>query len=204
MPRPIPAYALVDWHNVQRRLSPEFQKDPGRMLPNALLKLQQGLARLLMHLDSTVSYRVVMRLYHGWHEGRETTPIRRIFERFAQDPNLARRISRVSFTPGFRFGNELACDSRLNPLYSTYRGGGQDTGQKMVDTAIACDLLHILTSGLADVGVVVSDDDDLVPAVFTAEAWKLRAILLREPEHTLDHISMEDCTSVVRYWNCDA
>lgn len=159
------------------------------------------IARLLTRRDSTARYRVVTRVYHGWHEGRDVTPIRRLFESFATDPSFARRIATVSFLPGFQFGNELACDTARNPLYSTYRGGGQNKGQKMVDTAISCDLLHLLRFQAADIAVIVSDDDDFIPALFTAEAWNTTAILLREPGSNIDHVSSSSSNNIIAYWS---
>lgn len=196
-------YALVDWHNAQRHLAPNFGADPVRSLPDALLRLQQALARLLVRLDSTSDYRVTLRIYHGWHSGFDATPVRRAFETHSNDPSLARRFTCVSFSAGFQFGNDLACGSSRSPLFATFRGGGQDKGQKMVDTAITCDLLHLLRYGVAHLAIIVSDDDDFVPAVLTADSWNLPAVLLRAAGSDLSHITKGDCGNLLAYWSSE-
>jgi hypothetical protein len=191
------AYALVDWRNVQRFLDPDFERDPRRKLPDLLLRIQQALAGLLAHRHAADSYRCTIRIYNGWHIEHEPNPTRRLFETFSIDQSLARRIGRVAFRPGFQFGNELACGTAYNPLHGTHN---VNTGQKMVDTAISCDLLHLLAFGGADVAVIVSDDDDFVPALFTAHAWHRDAVMLKEPGSTFSHITPRDCSSLIHYW----
>jgi hypothetical protein len=197
---PLSVFALIDWHNCIRHISPRFGDNPERKLPDAILALQQAIARALARIDSTSAHRVTLRLYHGWHRHREPTPDRRIFEKFAIDPTFARRFQRISFCRGFDFGNELTCDTIRNPLYATYQGTGQETGQKMVDTAIACDLLHLLRYGGANIAIIVSDDDDLLPALFTAEAWRLRAYLIRSAARGLEHVTASGCSDLVVTW----
>ena len=53
------------------------------------------------------------------------------------------------------------------PLRGTVRGVGRNHRQKMVDGMIGCDAIHMVTGGLTCVGVV-TDDDDLLPAVLFA------------------------------------
>jgi hypothetical protein len=195
-------YALVDWHNVQGYGDPIFRQYSRRYLPNLLFKVQREISLVLQRTTSTKSkYRVVLRIYHGWHQGRNATPIRQDFESLSGDETLARRFSNVSFARGFQFGNELACSSDGLPLYSTYRGGGQGGGQKMIDSAIICDLLHLLRFKVADVCIVVSDDDDYIPALLTAKAWALDAILLRRPESGIQHVTDADCRREIVYWS---
>ncbi len=71
----------------------------------------------------------------------------------------------------------------------------------MVDTAICCDLLHLLHSKEAHLVVVVSDDDDFAPVVFTAAEWNQRAILLRPAGNGLTHVTDTECTDLVRFWS---
>jgi hypothetical protein len=193
------AYALIDWHNVQDILSPTFHNNPRRELPKALLRLQQQVASVLRSRDAAAAYRVTLRIYHGWHYQYDPTTARLDFETYSTDSTLARRFSGVSFTAGFQFGNELVCGTHRNPLYSTYRGHGHEKGQKMVDTAITSDLLHLCKTRMANIVVVVSDDDDYIPAIFTAEAWGADAILLRG--NAVTDISKSDVRSLVAHWN---
>ena len=195
------AYALVDWHNLEGYFDFKFASNPRKHLPDAILRLQQQVSKALTAGGSGERYRVITRIYHGWHQEREAMPIRRDFELFATDERMARRFSNVSFTAGFQFGNELVCTDTSFPIYATYRGGGQDSGQKMVDTSIVCDLLHLIRFGYADTAVVVADDDDFIPAILTAKAWAGRAILLRKPGRSLDLVTDVDCSNDVYFWN---
>ncbi|RUX20648.1 hypothetical protein EOA27_08020 [Mesorhizobium sp. M2A.F.Ca.ET.037.01.1.1] len=43
--------------------------------------------------------------------------------------------------------------------------------EKMVDTSLACDILTHARSDSRDWRLVLAEDDDLVPALFVAEAW---------------------------------
>lgn len=194
------AYALVDWHNLEDYFDFKFSANPRKYLPDAILKLQQQISRALNVAGSGDRFRVTLRIYHGWHQEREAMPIRRDFEMFANDTISARRFSNISFNAGFQFGNELLCTPGSHPIYATYRGGGQASGQKMVDTSIVCDLLHLIRYGYADTAVVVADDDDFIPALLTVKAWSGRAILLRKPGRTVSLVTDVDCTNEVHYW----
>ncbi|TIQ32013.1 MAG: NYN domain-containing protein [Mesorhizobium sp.] len=56
--------------------------------------------------------------------------------------------------------------------------------EKMVDTSLACDVLTHARSDSRDWRLVLAEDDDLVPALFVAEAWSKnhggRTILIRK------------------------
>jgi len=70
----------------------------------------------------------------------------------------------------------------------------------MVDTAIACDLLYLLKTGAVEIAIIMSDDDDYIPAAFTAEVWGLRSILLRTNGQSIDHVSKIPAERLVSYW----
>ena len=61
----------------------------------------------------------------------------------------------------------------------------------MVDSALVCDLLHSVRFCLADLHFIVSDDDDFVPAAFTAEAWGGKVFLLRRRENGSRHLKTQ-------------
>lgn len=151
---------------------------------------------MLTALDATKRYRVTMRMYYGWHSGREPTPVRRDFEQFSNDTELARTFSKVSFTKGFAFGNEPILLNPQFPLYSTKRA----QGQKMVDTAIVCDLLESLRADIAQIGIILSDDDDFIPAVIAAHSSKKQGFLLRQPNSGIKDATDYDESAVVRFW----
>lgn len=195
------AYALVDWHNLTGYPNVVYGADPRREIPSAILRLQEQVARALNALEPGEKFRVITRIYHGWHREREEMPVRRDFELFANDRTMARRLTNIVFSAGFQFGNELLCDYGASPLHSTFRGGNQDKGQKMIDTAIVCDCLHLLRFRLADAAIIVADDDDFIPAMLTAQTWKASVMLLRKPGSTVHHVTDVDCTRNLFYWS---
>lgn len=56
----------------------------------------------------------------------------------------------------------------------------------MVDTALTCDVLASARSNPADIRLILGEDDDLVPAAFTADNWSKerggRTIIVRRRE----------------------
>lgn len=199
------AQILVDWHNLQARIDEEFNKDPRRKIKPLVLRIQQQTAKVLTKSGGGKRFRASIRIYYGWHVKREATPFRREFERYRFDQDFARTIGLVSFTAGYEFGNELSCYDDPMPLYDTYRGGGQDEGQKMVDTAITCDLLHQVRTHPDMYGIVISDDDDYLPAIITARHWSPksggRSVLLRVLERDLRIVTDDSVGEDVYYWS---
>lgn len=191
---------LVDLNNLQARIDEDFHKNPRARIPGLVLRLQQQVARVLGKLDSTVKYRAGLRIYHGWHQRRNVQPIRVDFDRFRFDGAFARRIGQVSYMPGFEYGNELCCYDEVMPIYDTYRGGGQEAGQKMVDTAISCDALHMGRFFPEMVIVIVSDDDDFLPAVITAKKWRTKCLLIRFNQRDLTFVTDDHLNELVYYW----
>lgn len=195
------AYALVDWHNLTGYPNISYGQNPRREIPSVLLQLQEQIARALTIFGAGQKYRVITRIYHGWHRERDAMPVRRDFESYAADASIARRLANVVFGSTIQFGNELLCQDGAYPLHSTFRGGNQDKGQKMVDTSIVCDALHLMRFGLADSTVIVADDDDFIPAMLTAKAWKAKLILLRKPGSSVAHVTDADCADSLCFWS---
>ena len=196
-----PARVLIDWHNVQSRVDEDFHLNPRKRIPALILRIQQQVAKALARMDSTVRYRASLRIYHGWHDKREPTPIRADFEIFRFCSSFARRIGNVSFVAGFEFGNELCCYNESMPLYDTYRGKGQAIGQKMVDTSIICDLLYLGRASSDFSGVIVSDDDDFIPAILMAKIWQIRGSLVRVESRDTRCITDESLVNDIFYWS---
>ena len=67
--------------------------------------------------------------------------------------------------------------------------------EKMVDTALATDLLDWARSDPAEWALVLADDDDFVPPVFSAEAWIRphggRVILVRSQRMSKTHLKLD-------------
>lgn len=127
------------------------------------------------------------RIYHGWHRGTTPTEDRRVWEKARMDfsPYVT---SRASYLPDLSFGNELICGGARVPLFDTLRSIDGVERQKLVDTALVADLLcytRTESSGfgrgreLSSIGLVVADDDDLLPGIFVAESWGLPIKVLR-------------------------
>lgn len=174
----------VDW-DTARRLDPR-REDSLKGIERAFDSLQNAISRTLHRRDRRASFRVYWRIYHGWHRGKTKTRDRLLFEKYAQSTS-ARTIENVSFSTNFAFSGDLACDSKRSPVLDTLRVDRQ-TGlesQKMVDTLLACDLLHSARSKEYALHIVVANDDDAVPALFTAEAWQAQVLLI----HSRDYLN---------------
>jgi len=139
-------------------------------------------AKRLCNLDQKSVFRVQTRLYHGWTSGVTQTENRRAFASVPEfsNPDEIFPSARVLALSDVEFGDRLidALAVRRNKglqihLPNTYRRQRGDTGpaEKMVDTALASDLLSWARSDPNSIALVFSGDDDAVPPVFVAEAW---------------------------------
>ena len=181
---------LVDWDSA-RRIAPKPSPQSIESITQAFFKLQDKIADLLTSDDNKSIFKVHWRMYHGWHQGKTKTPDRLVFEKFAMQFN-SRRIKRVSFGCDFEFGDLLKCHSRRAQLYDTLRVDSETKQyrQKMVDTALACDLLHMVRTQDSSRYYIVGGDDDLVPIVITAESWKAKVCLLRLRKNENKHLNL--------------
>ena len=126
-------------------------------------------------------FRVSFRLYHGWHKGWEATERLKAVIHAVENENIAAlSSSRVSFSRTVEYGHTLlsALPKRQhqNPpvhLPNTLRqqGKGRSLEEKMVDTALAADLLAWARVQPKEWALVLAEDDDLIPPLYTAEAW---------------------------------
>lgn len=173
----------LDWDTV-RRLDPKRERSK-ESIGRVFERLQPAIAQALQGRERNANFRVHWRVYHGWHQGKTKTADRRAFEGFVAEAG-SRTIGGVSFSADFTFSGELACVSSRGPVYDTLRTDPATgkLGQKMVDTLLACDLLHSARSRYYKWHVVVANDDDAVPAVLTVEAWQMSVILLHTRAHT--------------------
>ena len=179
----------VDW-DTARRLDPKKENTIAGV-GRAIARLQDAISRSLHRRDKRTKYRVHWRVYHGWHRGKTKTPDRLIFEQYSREAR-ARTIDNVSFSTNFSFSGELACSSHRSPIFDTLRQdhNSANLAQKMVDTLLAVDLLHGVRIKDAELFIVVANDDDAIPAIFTAEAWKAQVLLLHYREHTNPHLNL--------------
>jgi hypothetical protein len=61
----------------------------------------------------------------------------------------------------------------------------------MVDTILICDLLHLIRCRDSYLYIVIADDDDFVPALFIAEAWKANVVMLHNRDNTNPHLKLK-------------
>jgi hypothetical protein len=119
-----------------------------------------------------------MRLYHGWHKGYEPTPNRKAAQLIINRTDYATLSQRqnVVFLPNVEFGDKLAnaLDKRLHRRLGIHlpntvrRRFGDELEEKMVDTALAADVVATAHFDSADWILVVTEDDDLIPPIYVA------------------------------------
>jgi hypothetical protein len=151
-------------------------------------RLCRAITGYIQMFDKKSIYRVDWRVYHGWFAGKTKTEDRLSFERYLADAQSI-VIQNVSFSTNFGFSECLLCHTKRNPLYDSLRTDQAGMRrQRMVDTSLVCDLLHSVRSRAADLYLVVGDDDDLFPAICTAEAWGAKIALLHQREFENKHV----------------
>ncbi|WP_137897087.1 NYN domain-containing protein [Sphingomonas sp. 2SG] len=186
--------ALVDWNSQIRNCKALSIEDMERQASTTLTMTARAIGRALTALEEGTRYRVSLRLYHGWRKGFEETDRKRAATAAiaAADFATLSTSATVVIEDNVGFG-DLLLDALPRRevgkpsvhLPGTYRRAERRAGfeEKMVDTAIAADLLSIARSDPDSVVMVVAEDTDLVPPLFTAEAWMSasggRAFLLR-------------------------
>ncbi len=110
--------AFVDWNAQLLLTRRDATVDPEGVAEVAFRQTTRRIARCLSDLDSSMRFKVAMRLYHGWHKGYEPTANRKAaqvvvgradFATLSQRPN-------VVFSPNVGFGDRLtsALDRRLH------------------------------------------------------------------------------------------
>jgi hypothetical protein len=187
---------FIDWDTARRIVSSDVRQGRHSLASRAVEALQDAIASVLMERDARAPFRVKMRIYHGWHRGKTPTEDRREFEKLVL---TARCVGNVSFQGDIGYGDRLLCQSRRGCLFDTLRRR-QDDGadeQKMVDTALVSDILHHARSKDGDLALVVGDDDDLLPGVFTAESWGAD-ILVARVRRTHDNYHLDTNGLIVR------
>lgn len=186
--------AFIDWNAQLLLARRNVNMAPEGAAEIAFRSTTRRIARCLDDLDSTKRYRVAMRLYHGWHKGFEPTANRKAAQTVIGRTDYATLSQRpnVVFSPNVEFGDRLsnALDRRLHlrlgiHLPNTVRKRfNDDFEEKMVDTALAVDVVATAHRDETDWIVVVTEDDDLIPAVYVAEATLVRpnarVVLLRQ------------------------
>jgi hypothetical protein len=186
--------ALIDW-DTAKRVWPVKQEHKLRDLEQIIGKLQGAIATYLSAIESESHFRVRWRMYHGWHRGKSKTADRLIFERYVRSARS--RNIRKSFGADFTYSETLSCNTHRAPLFDTLRRDEYtaELRQKMVDTALVCDLLHLVRTRDSHMYMIVADDDDFVPALFTAESWNGKVVLLHRRPSLNAHLDLKGLVS---------
>lgn len=187
--------AFIDWNAQLLLTRRDAQSDPEGAAETAFRHTTRRIARCLDSIGPDMRFRVAMRLYHGWHKGYEPTANRKAAQLVVARADYAALSQRpnVVFSPNVEFGDKLALalDRRLHlrlgiHLPNTVRKRPETDlfQEKMVDTALVADVVTTAHRDAADWILVVTEDDDLVPAIYVAEAvlarTNARVILLRQ------------------------
>ena len=186
--------AFVDWkaqiHNAGAYGNVPQQVRAQRTLEQTVRSIGRALS------EEKSRFRVSFRLYHGWHKGWQPTDgLRAVLQAVGATDFTALSRDRVDFSPTVQYGHTLLAalperqHQRQQPsihLPNTLREQrkGRSLEEKMVDTALAADLLAWARQSPSEWALVLAEDDDMVPPLFTAEEWIKphggRALLLRK------------------------
>lgn len=184
--RPRNVHVLVDWNSELRALKAPGGSDGADFARRTLKILCRSVGKLLHTQSESETFFLFLRIYHGWRKGSEPTLRRRSLEAArVYDPTNPQDRGLVEYSPRqtqiireMEFGDRLlgARDLRLcgprqdHHLPSTYQQNRSGIyGEKMVDTALVSDLLHLAIESDQSWIVVVGQDADLVPGILTAE-----------------------------------
>lgn len=183
MNRPLRRVGLfLDWNSQILATPPAIENNPIDRCHFALKTVGKKVTKLLCALDEVSVFRVRIRLYHGWTMGTTQTENRRAFCAIPEylTPDDIFPSARVLALSDIEFGDRLidALQEReISPwhihLPNTLRRqrGDSPPVEKMVDTALASDLLTWARYEPKSIALVFSGDDDIVPPVFVAESW---------------------------------
>lgn len=176
--RRVPVWAFVDWNSqvcAVQRITCSNKEPRGR---DVLEFVVQRISNELKKFPRSYLFEIRIRAYCGWHKGFEPTPRRKalggireeeIFDLCSQ-PNMTVR--------QLLFGDQAAgaLDKRLsrgtNSHYpATCRERSHNRHEeKMVDTALVSDLVYHAIQPDSSWLLVIGEDVDLIPGIYTAEA----------------------------------
>lgn len=171
--------AFIDWNSQIHISGIPHEKDPIATARVVLKRTSQRIARCLQNVNPDTRFKVQLRLYHGWHKGYAPTPNKLAITTVlaSQDYSDLSPTKNVIFEENVGYGDCLlfALPKRIHErlgihLPNTLRMIERRLGEKMVDTAMAADVVATAAKEPNDWILVVAEDDDLIPPIFTAEA----------------------------------
>lgn len=171
---------FVDWNSQLLLTGLDYKKEPVKTAHTALQQVTRRIAQCLVKVDTGANFQVNLRLYHGWRKGyAPTTNLKAIRKVIAEtDFSTASDKPSVTYSSNVGFGDCLisALPRRMHPkdgihLPDTLRDrGSQGHEEKMVDTALAADLVVCAYQDPNEWILLVTEDDDLIPPLFAAES----------------------------------
>lgn len=198
--------AFIDWNAQLLLCGIDAKREPILAARAALKQTTRRVASCLAKTDPNVRFQVFLRLYHGWHKGWEPTENRKAAKQVIAETDF----SALSVKPGVIFSAEVqfgdcllsALPTRMHQrllihLPNTLRNrGNRGLEEKMVDTALAADLLVSAFQDPNEWIVVAAEDDDLVPPLFAAEAVVSargsRVLLLQHRRQTKNYLKLDE------------
>lgn len=197
--------AFVDWNSQIHLSGDKKQRDPVATADIVLKKTAARIAKCLSQFHRHGRFKVHLRLYHGWFKGFHPTDNRKAVTTVLATTNFAdlSPLRNVVFAPNVAYGDCLlhALSSRLHVrlgihLPNTLQVQHGQLGEKMVDTALATDVVSNAATQTDEWILVVAEDDDLVPPVFTAEAllssYSSKVVMLRSRDTSENFLRLED------------
>lgn len=177
----IDAYVFVDWNTQIHRTMPQWGRttDETTLAQRVFNIVCRKTSEILQAAPNNLRFNLHIRGYHGWHKGYEPTDRRKAVQTLANG-DLSGLVTnpRVSFR-SFEFGDKLlnALPKRISSAIGCHlpgtlriQSGSAEPSEKMVDTALASDLVALASQDRDAWYIVFGDDVDLVPPVFVAEA----------------------------------
>lgn len=188
---------FIDWNSQLLHTKIDYIRDPLNAARLAFKQTMRKIACRLSEIDSKLQFMVSIRLYHGWHKGYEQTANMKAVRKVIAETDFAVVSEKqgVFFTENVGWGSCLlsALPSRYhqslgihlpNTLRNKSKKGHEE---KMVDTALAADLVFSACNDPSAWIILVTEDDDLIPPLFIAESIVVpksaRAVLLSNRRH---------------------
>lgn len=197
---------FIDWNSQLWLTGLNVAKQPLPSAKAAFSNVARRIVTALTDIAREKQFIVHLRLYHGWHKGYEPSINRKAVRQVIAETDFAALSSKpnVVFSAEVGFGDCLisALPARLHPhlgihLPNTLRDREpRGTEEKMVDTALAADVIVTAYQDPSHWIMVVAEDDDIVPPLFVAEAvikhMNSRVLLLSNRSRSRNFLKLEN------------
>lgn len=171
--------AFIDWNSQIHAAAPPQGCSEIEIASRTLEYVSKKLCSGLKKIEQISKFDVTLRIYHGWHRGFEETPRKKAITIASAGATSLSDRPLILIRPDVEFGDRLvsANVSRLharinchvpNTLRKSLKSPDNDE-EKMVDTAIAADVVDLAYRDPARWLVIVGEDDDLIPPLMVAD-----------------------------------